>query len=183
MKKAIFFLLVLLTSFTFTGCGEDGYDYTYKGLPSTENTGNNEAGVETNANKTIPTVSAYTSIEKAQSAIGFIFTSPTKIPNGYSLDEISVVKDGETSFAQINYVKESNNITYRVSANTDALNADRNTYDKEKEILVSDTTILCQCNADITYVATWQKDNCFYCIMSDEGLDTTNLSIIISSIQ
>jgi len=175
IKASLLFLLIII--FLLTGCGKE-YDSAYNEFPSTEGNSFDDSG-STSSNS----ISAYPTIEKAQNAIGFAFSAPTTPPAGYSLEEISVVKDADTSFAQINYKKEAYNIIYRVSQTTADLNADRNKYDKEKTIIVSEADIICSCNDDIVFVAAWQKDGCFYCIMSDEGLDTTTLSILILSIQ
>lgn len=179
MKKInILLSLFLITSFLLAGCTqEDNEDYD--DFLSMENTIDlsSESVVSSNS------VNAYTSVEKAQAAIGFSFMAPSQIPAGYTQDEISVVDDNSWKIAQIDYKKENYNLTYRVSQTTDQLNFDRNTYEKEKTIFVSETEITCSCNGDIVFIARWQKDGCYYCIMSDEGLDTTTISIVIASIQ
>lgn len=176
------FLLLIICSCLLSGCGEE-YDYSYKGLPSTENTENDSSANETFSGDSSTSIIAYSSVKKAQEAIGFPFASPSALPSGYALDEISIVKDQDISFAQVNYKKNSNDITYRVSITTDTLNSDRSTYEKEKMITISNTDITCLCNKDTIFVATWQKDGTYYCIMSTEGLDTTTMSAIIVSIK
>lgn len=174
-QPALFsFLLIGLCLLTSCGNVSDGYPEASEYV-SNEYTNNEAANTST--------INAYTSLEKAQSAAGFAFMVPTNIPVGYTQDEISVVNNNASIIAQIDYKKEDNNLTYRVSQTTDTLNFDRNTYDKEKVIVVSDAEITCSCNEDIIFVATWQKNGCFYCILSDEGLDTTTLSVMIASIR
>lgn len=180
MKQTKYILPVLLISLLLlTGC-EDKYDYSYKGLPSSEN-----AQIKPNAKASAGSspVSVHSTVEKAQDAIGFAFAVPASLPANYTLDEISVVNDEDTCFAQIDYKKDSYSITYRVSQVTEMLNSDRNTYDQEKNISVLKTDITCLCNNDTIFVAIWQKDGCYYCIMSDEGLDAATLSVLIASIQ
>lgn len=175
MCSILFIGLLLLT-----GCG-DQYDYSYKGLPSTERS-NNQTDTPTEASASNP-ITVYRTVEKAQDAIGFAFGSPSSLPSNYTLSEISVVNDKDTCFAQTDYKKDAYTITYRVSQVTENLNSDRNRYDKEKTIAVFKTDITCFCTGDMIFVATWQKDECFYCIMSDEGLDAPTLSMIIASIE
>lgn len=177
MKSSKILLSIsLVILFALTGCGNEP-DY------ASPDDGTGYGFTEESSSATNP-VSAYSSIEKAQNAIGFAFASPASLPAGYSLKEISVVNDGTNCFAQINYKKGSDhNITYRVSQSTSELNADRSTYEKEKVITISESEITCACNNDITFVASWQKDGCYYCIMADEGLDTTTISTLISSIR
>lgn len=164
--------LFFITVFILTGCGQNSEDeFAYTETDTTQ------------TDITYSSVNAYTSLEKAQTAIGFAFLAPSNIPTGYTQDEISVINDNGSKIAQIDYKKEDYNLTYRVSQTTDTLNSDRNTYDKEKVIVIGEKEITCACNQDIIFVATWQNDSCYYCIMSDEGLNTATISAMIYSIQ
>ena len=180
IKKTFILFQILCCLIFFTACGnsEEEFDYSFKGLPNTEA----DSPTDT-AGSVSYSVNAYTTIEKAQEAIGYSFTAPTDLPAGYTLDEISVVLNGAESFAQINYKNGDSEIIYRVSATTDDLNSDRTKYPDQREFNVFETTINGLCREEIIYVSTWTDNTFHYCLMASDGFDMTTTSKIIASIQ
>lgn len=175
MKKTILFIRLFIVGLLLTGC----HSSNEPNLNASYDSGFTDETIVAPANG----ITAYSSIEKAQEAVNFAFLSPTQIPTGYIQDEISVVTDNGNQIAEIDYRKDGSILTYRFSCTTDAIVSDRSTYEKEKEIIIGNISINCSCNADTIYVATWQIDGAYYCIMAPEGLETTTLEIMIRSLQ
>lgn len=180
IKKTFILFQILCCLIFFTACGnsEEEFDYSFKGLPDTETD-----SLTDTAGSVGYSVNAYTTIEKAQEAIGYSFAAPTDLPAGYTLDEISVVLNGTESFAQINYKNGDSEIIYRVSATTSDLNSDRTKYPDEREFYVFQTTINGLCREELIYVSTWTDNGFYYCLMASDGFDTTTTSKMIASLQ
>lgn len=121
----------------------------------------------------------YSSIAEARNAVGFEFETPSKLPEGYNQNSISVINN---QIAQINYANGENTITYRTAKGSDDISGDYNTYTTEQVIKVDSLSVTVKGENDLINLAYWTSNNLCYSIDSSSGITTGQLSEMIKSI-
>lgn len=81
--------------------------------------------------------------------------------------------------AQIEYVGNSNTITYRVARSEGDISGDYNTYTKIREEMVESNRVTMKGSEDKVYVAIWQSGEYSYAVCSSNGISYSEMKAII----
>lgn len=84
--------------------------------------------------------------------------------------------------AQIEYVGNSNTITYRVAESGEDISGDYNDYSQIQEEMIQNNTVTIKGNRDKAYVAVWQSGEYSYAICSSDGISYTEMKAIIGAL-
>lgn len=83
--------------------------------------------------------------------------------------------------AQIEYVGNSNTITYRVAMSEDDISGDYNTYTKIREEMIESNRVTMKGSEDKVYVAIWQSGEYSYAVCSSNGISYSEMKAIIEA--
>lgn len=122
-------------------------------------------------------------IGEAREKAGYDFKAPEYLPEGYGLEQISII--GE-SLIQITYENEEASITYRTQKIADEndicdISGDYNVYENEEEVLIKDEKVFLSGKSDLFFKATYTDGESAYSISSFEGLTKEEFIKIIES--
>ena len=122
-------------------------------------------------------------IGEAREKAGYDFKAPAYVPDGYTLEQVSII--GE-KLIQITYENEDTAITYRTQRFADEddicdISGDYNVYENEEKVFVKDTEILLSGKSDLFFKATYTDGESVYSISCFEGLTKEEFIKIIKS--
>ncbi len=118
----------------------------------------------------------YKTIDEAKKALSFDAVCPTKIPEGYEIDSISVM-NGE--MLQIIYKGKNGEFTYRVAKGSDDISGDYNVYKDIKEVKVGDLNVTFRAG-EKNCSAIWQNNGLTFSIFCDTAIFSED---IITNVQ
>ena len=104
---------------------------------------------------------------------------PTVLPEGYNIDEITVM---DNNFLQIVYKNDKDEtIRYRIAKSSEDISGDYNTYANEKRVTIGNYEVTVRGNENISG-AIWSSDDISYSILSDKELSEKEINNIIQSL-
>lgn len=109
----------------------------------------------------------HNSLKELANAVGFQFSIPEKLPEGY---ELSKLFDISNDTVDIRWKKGDAEISYRAAQGTEDISGDYTVYDSVVVDTISGSNVTLKGNNDKVYVATWQKGQMTYSITATEGL-------------
>lgn len=121
----------------------------------------------------------YENIDAAKKALSFNPSVPTVLPEGYNIDEITVM---DNNFLQIVYKNDKDEtIRYRIAKSSEDISGDYNTYANEKRVTIGNYEVTVRGNENISG-AIWSSDDISYSILSDKELSEKEINNIIQSL-
>lgn len=98
----------------------------------------------------------YENIDAAKKALSFNPSVPTVLPEGYNIDEITVM---DNNFLQIVYKNDKDEtIRYRIAKSSEDISGDYNTYANEKRVTIGNYEVTVRGNENISG-AIWSSDD------------------------
>ncbi|HBQ63962.1 MAG TPA: hypothetical protein DD727_03380 [Clostridiales bacterium] len=143
------------------------------------------AGKDTQEIQVVNPLLHYQTIAEAREAVGFAFSIPTRIPEGYVQTDILTI---DRKIAQIVYKNKENEITYRTAKGSDAkgsedISGDYNLYSTTKTVSIGQQKVEVKGENTEIRVATWEKANECYSLVFTTGITEAQLAEIINSIK
>jgi hypothetical protein len=120
-------------------------------------------------------------IEEAEKLIGFKVNIPTKLPEGYVQDSISVI---DNEFIQVIYSNGENEICFRQAKGEEDISGDYNEYNETNTINVSGIDITTKGNNSKVNLARWTKEGYTFAISINilgQGLESSDIIDMIDS--
>lgn len=117
---------------------------------------------------------------KLRLIVGFKANIPTKLPEGYVQDSISVI---DNYFIQVIYLNGENEICFRQAEGNEDISGDYNDYKEIKTYAVDSNSIILKGNDGLYSLAIWKDDTFSYAVQVDIAISETDLYSIIESIK
>lgn len=137
-----------------------------------------------NSNQTDPLllnpIVEYEDINSAEKAIGYDFSLPEYLPEGFSQQEIFII---DNEIVSIDYVSDTTNINYRTSQGSKDNSGDFTIYNNEKIIDIKGLNITIRGNDEKINLAIWQDNSQSFSISTKDGLLESEIIKIIESIK
>ncbi len=122
----------------------------------------------------------YENIEAAKKALSFTPATPSVLPAGYELREVSSI--GKDCLQIVYTNNDDNDILYRTAKGTGDISGDYNTYKMNKEVHVGALSVTLRGNAKISN-ATWQNSEFTFSVSSDVELEEAEIVHIIKNVK
>ena len=119
------------------------------------------------------------SVADMRNLVGYDFKMPTDLPDGYVLEEASLV----FGIIQLSYESADDTITYRTQRTNEDISGDYNVYASEKcETVGSYTVTMKGDDEDICHTAVWNDGEAFS-LMSNQGVAHDTMVQMIEGVQ
>lgn len=123
----------------------------------------------------------YESIDAAKQALSFTPSVPSYIPNGYDIDEISVIGN---DFLQIIYRNDGDKtIYYRTAVGNEDISGDYNNYSETKTVVINGNDVTIKGNDRLYHNAYWFEGDNAFSLYSNNGIEKDSMIDIIESVE
>jgi hypothetical protein len=122
---------------------------------------------------------SYLSVDEAKASLGFSPKTPTYLPSGYDLKYIYVIS---SSVLEIDYSYGSYILAFRSSVGSGDISGDSTTYSSTSTITVGSVTVTTKSNGSGIGLALWTSGDLAYSLVSGQGISTTDLTLLITSL-
>lgn len=120
----------------------------------------------------------YSTVADAQKALSFTAPVPQTLPDGYTLDNVSLMGN---DFLQIMYKNGEKELTYRVAKSKDDISGDYNTYSGSQSEKAGNYTVTLKSNGS-TANAVWTDGDYSFAVFSSNA-DTAAIKILIAGLK
>ncbi len=117
-------------------------------------------------------------IEKLRTELGYDFSIPHYIPNGYTAESADLLFG---SLVQLTYTSGEDKLTFRTEKYDGDISGDYNIYEITETVSIGGASVTLRINADKCYRASWQTDSA-YALYSSAGLSREQIIKIIENI-
>ncbi len=178
MKKFIAIILCVIMTLSFAACSEKTTSDNEDSQVEQKSEETSISLEENSAQMPNPFIDCET-IEEAEELAGFTIKIPKKLPKGFYVSSIRVIKN---ELIEIVIEDEENTVYFRKGKGNEDISGDYNEYEKEKIVKVGDLDVKLRGNDGKINAATWSDGEYSYAIVINSGKEGIYTEIVVDII-